>query len=91
MKSLEALERLEKETPVYFSTLYDIDMWEEDIEIVRKALKALEIIRNNEVDCYDIINSTDYKHYLFLTKTYDKSWILKQKDYKLLKEVLIND
>jgi len=40
---------------------------------VYKPIKALEIIKENQVNCYDIINSVDYKHYLFLMKDYDKS------------------
>lgn len=54
-KELDALERIkrEAETP-YFSSLYDIDMWNEDFKTVEKALKneneqfeLLKLIKKN--------------------------------------------
>ena len=39
MKSLEALKNNKREAGVpYFSTLYDIDMWKEDFEIIKQDL-----------------------------------------------------
>ena len=45
MKGLEALKNVKREagTP-YFSTLYDIDMWREDLGIIEKELKVLKSI-----------------------------------------------
>lgn len=55
---------------------------------IEKSLLVLEIIKEKQVNCYDIINSVDYKHYLVLMKDYDKSWQLPKEEYNLLKEVL---
>ena len=48
-KGLESLKNIKREagTP-YFSTLYDIDMWQEDFSIFEKELIALEIIKKRE-------------------------------------------
>lgn len=51
--------------------------------------RAFEIIKDKQVNCYDIINSVDYKHYLVLMKNYDKSWLLTQEEYDFLKEELL--
>ena len=51
--------------------------------------RAFEIIKKKQVNCYDIINSIDYKHYLVLMKDYDKSWLLTKEEYNFLKEVLL--
>lgn len=53
-----------------------------------KKLKALEIIKDKRVNCFDVIDSVDYKHYLVLMEEYHKSWRLTKQEYKLLKEVL---
>lgn len=53
-----------------------------------KELKALEIIKDKRVNCFDVIDSVDYKHYLILMEEYHKSWRLTKKEYDLLKEVL---
>ena len=53
-----------------------------------KELKALEIIKDKRVNCFDVIDSVDYKHYLVLMEEYHKSWRLTEQEYKLLKEVL---
>lgn len=51
MKSLEALKNIRREAGFpYFSTLYDIDMWNEDFETIRKSLEVLEIIRKKNVN-----------------------------------------
>ena len=47
IKSLEALERIIKERPDYFSTLYDLDMWKEDIATIENALLLLEQIKKH--------------------------------------------
>ena len=46
MLSREALRRIKREagTP-YFSTLYDIDMWNEDFKTVENDLEVLEILK----------------------------------------------
>ena len=59
-----------------------------DKELVEKELKALEIIKDKRVNCFDVIDSVDYKHYLVLMEEYHKSWRLTKKEYDLLKEVL---
>lgn len=45
MTSREALENIKRERPTYFSTLYDLDMWKEDIKIIEKDLEVLELIK----------------------------------------------
>lgn len=88
-KGLEALERLTTFCGIY--TEEQAQMVCKDIDIIEKLLKSLEIIKSKQVDCYNIINSVDYKHYLVLMKEYDKSWLLTKQEYDLLKEVLLND
>ena len=46
MKSLEALKNIRREAGLpYFSTFYDIDMWNEDFETIKQDLEVLEILR----------------------------------------------
>lgn len=47
MNAKEALRNIKREKPTFFSTLYDSDMWEEDIGTIEKELKALEIIKRD--------------------------------------------
>lgn len=94
MKGLDALENIIK-------TFYDKES--EDIQIVRKELKALEIIRNKNVFVWGFIHRQEeigdfkptyeyYKtHYGYFHSGYDcnKHFLLTQEEYDLLKEVLM--
>lgn len=76
-KELEALKNIKREagTP-YFSSLYDIDDWKNNFQIIEKALKALEIIKNR-------IACDFYIEYWYVTNEINDE----AKD--LLKEVLL--
>ena len=54
-------------------------------DTVEKELKALEIIRNKEVDVYYIKHFSNYKTYSEHTFTENK---LTKEEYELLKEIL---
>ena len=60
MKSKEALERIKREPPEYTSTLYDLDMWEEDISTIEKALNDFEELK----DPYDEYESEDGMYFI---------------------------
>ena len=92
---LQALENIRKEAGIpYFSTLYDIDMWREDFKTVEDALKALEIIKNKEVDVGLLLACESEPEYL--NRCCNRYWTndkcgwkrLSQEEYKFLKEVL---
>lgn len=82
-KELEALENIKREagTP-YFSTLYDIDDWREDFQIVETALKALEIIK--KIIKYDIEANGNTE-----IPKYEQNDVITKEEYDLLKEVLL--
>lgn len=78
-RGFEALERI-------IETFYDKES--EDIKIVRKELKALEIIKNKIVDCWAFISdisitSEEESLYAFSNKD------LTKEEVELLKEVLL--
>ena len=65
----------------------------EDLEIIRKELKALEIIKNKEIDVKDITETTDdYDLYVAYCegKGYAKEYICDKEEFDLLKEVFEN-
>ena len=72
-KALEALERIENEYSIYEAVFY-----KEDFEQVRKELKALEIIKEKEVNMQVFNQCED-------VETYNKVYI-KQKDRQLTQE-----
>ena len=78
-KELEALENI-------IETFYDKDS--EDIQIVRKALEAFEIIKKKGVLVNGLIKSKDLGEYNTLCNYYQMSELLTQEEYDLLKEVL---
>lgn len=78
-KGLEALERI-------IETFYDKES--EDIQIVRKELKALEIIKEKKVDIKDIYRYADYSQYNYAMLGVPYEFRLTQEEYDLLKEVL---
>ena len=78
-KELEALENIKREAGIpYFSTLYDIDDWKEDLDIIEKSLKALEIIKERVLEIDDFHKLIKCKDSIMLT----------MEEYELLKEVL---
>jgi len=86
-KGLEALENIKREagTP-YFSILYDIDMWREDFATIEKELKALEIIKEKNVNVSWLKTSPNLSRYNLAVGT---NQALKRNEYDLLKEVLL--
>ena len=89
-KGLEALKNIKKERPTYFSTLYDLDMWKEDIEVIEKELKVLDIIIKKQVrtDWLDICDNVNIYNNTFALL--DEKRFLTEEDFNLLKEVLFN-
>ena len=90
---MQAFESIKSEvgTP-YFSALYDIDMWREDLSIVEKSLKALEIIKTKRVDVWLLIMMLDHG-YEYITRPKGlkiSETQLTEEEYNLLKEVLCN-
>ena len=78
-KELEALESI-------IETFYDKDS--EDIQIVRKALTALEIIKKKGILVNGLNQMKDLVEYNCLCNFYQMSELLTQEEYDLLKEVL---
>ena len=86
-KELEALERL------YCAGRLDLDYvlngkQNQDYKIIEKALKALEIIKNKEVNVFVLLHSGNLKIYNDIVEDNRK---LTQEKYDLLKEVLLWD
>ena len=73
---LQALENI-------IETFFDKDS--EDIKTVRKALKALEIIKEKEVNVFIFLHSGDLETYNDMVEDNRK---LTQEEYELLREVL---
>ena len=93
-KGLDALENIKREVDVpYFSTLYDIDMWVEDITTIEKELKALEIIKNKGVDIATLMAQNTLYSYNAWANCHPNNIYgrkqLTQEEYELLKEVLL--
>ena len=78
-KGLEALESI-------IETFYDKDS--EDIQIVRKELKALEIIRNKNVNIV-WLNMCFQEFYGYESYNRNAEIKITREEYELLKEVLI--
>ena len=98
IKILEAFNNILAEGDFrYFSSLYDRDMFREDIIIVKKALETLNIIKEKRVNVDNFLRhiekDTDYKEYVRLCGLYKimvfSDIKLTQGEYNLLKEVLI--
>lgn len=95
MKELEALNRIKnfgiiipsRANGKIHTTLVKLANRQEDFEIIEKALKALEIIKEKKVDIWWLITSEDYSLYnLGIGKSHNQR--LKKKEYDFLKEVL---
>ena len=76
-KELEALEKI--------VDTYYIDNMDKEISIIEKALKALEIIKNKQVNVFVLLHSGNLKIYNDIVEDDRK---LTQEKYELLKEVL---
>ena len=91
-KGLEALKRIKREKPTFFSAIYDGDMWEEDAKTIEKELKALKLIKDKQVDIfYLMICLEDNIHPLrFYNEEMDErnGETLTQEEFYLLKEEL---
>lgn len=83
MTGLEALERVK--------TLLDYQIVSEDISIIEKELKALEIIKKKMVDMNLLVETFTYpKNGLKAYNGYKiNGYNLTQEEYDLLKEVLL--
>lgn len=81
-KGLKALERI-----IGCSTIEShTKKWQQDYLIVEKELKALEIIRSKKVLTHIIMGVENLKEYNRYAGGY---MVLKEKEFKLLKEVLL--
>ena len=85
----EELKRLEELEKAFDALSKDDEKAKKLLSLEIEKNRAFEIIKDKQVNCYDIINSVDYKHYLVLMKNYDKSWLLTQEEYDFLKEELL--
>lgn len=84
-KELEALERI----GMYYTTFEDDTFCineTQDYDTIETALKALEIIKEKDVDVGWFIISENHSIYNLVI---DKGKTLKKKEYDLLKEVLL--
>ena len=83
-KGLKALE-------VFKDLNRDYETWEcytEEIDIIEKELKALEIIKENRVDVYALVIAYDLNDYNEMVRNVYK---ITQEEYEFLKEVLGDD
>lgn len=89
IEELEAFNRIKREAGIpYFSSLYDIDMWREDLKTVETVLKAFEIIKTNLfIDFRDDIKAILFKQYKDQECDYTIIFCDTQEKYDLLKEV----
>ena len=101
---LKALKNIKREAGIpYFSTLYDIDMWREDFEIVETALQRLYIQEKlfnlspvyseieKKLKALEIIKKkqVDIKWCGDLPPLLQQTYAISQEEYDLLKEVLL--
>lgn len=92
-KELEAFKNIRREAGIpYFSTLYDIDMWKDDLSIVENALKGKEkqdeifrIIKEKRVNFTALYSSKKLETYNWCMTPKEQ---LTQTEFDLLKEVL---
>ncbi len=84
MNSLEALRNIKREKPTFFSTLYDSDMWDEDIETIEKSLKALEIMKKEPFISANWYLEGTYEEYTKAIKTVK----ITENEWNIVKEVL---
>lgn len=88
-KELKALERL------YCAGRLDLDYvlngdQSRDYKLIEESLKALEIIKEKQVDVnYEIFCSKDYNHYKTKAEKGKFTNVLTQNEYDLLKEELL--
>ena len=72
----------------------DKEQTKRDFELIRKDLIALDIIKNKQIDVKDITDTTDdyelYQAYC-IGKGYTEDYICSQDEFKLLREVLVDD
>ena len=87
-KGLKALENIKRERPQYFSTLYDLDMWKEDIGTIEKELKAFSIIKEKQVDIELFNRCKSFREYNYEVAFSLVNRGLIEEEFKLLKEVL---
>lgn len=88
-----ALKRLENYEGAWHNTnLKQIFISMEDWKIERKQLKALEIIKEKQVDIHNLIYSQSLEEYNTFAMKYNQelcNTLLTQEEYELLKEVLL--
>ena len=84
-KGLDAFKRLVRDYD-YYDDGIDEERHEEDIEIIEKELKALDIIKNKAVSIAVLIQSTNVEEYNYCKNLL--AFDLTQEEYDLLKEVL---
>lgn len=82
-KELEALQDLSKLVFVYGGI--------KQYQIIEKSLKALEIIKEKEVDIHNLLISETVEQYNSYTHWLGYKGNLTQEEYDLLKEVLKNE
>lgn len=61
--------------------------WNKELETVEKSVKALEIIKEKQVEVYSFYRARDLEHYNE-TVAWLKPYYLTEEEYNLLKEVL---
>lgn len=100
-KAIESCNIIEKELKEgeiaidFANRVYDIIGGENDVDIIVETIesqkKALEIIKNKEVDIYGIKNSIDVYDYNAGIENEDnfENRMLTEEEYNLLKEVLL--
>lgn len=89
MKSLEALKIILKHNGVFYGKdiLQDYEELKEATKSVEKELKALELIKNKEVNTKEImVYNFSLERY-----NYQNFYKLTQEEYNFLREVLNND
>lgn len=92
MKGLEALERIRYTFP-FLPTVYTYDVVKEWGEIIEKELKALEIIKEKNVDIWILKSCLTLEQYNYSITKMDNCNVfnLVQEEFDLLKEVLCNE
>lgn len=88
MNALEALRNIKREKPTFFSTLYDSDMWDEDIETIEKSLKALEIIERMFRTGGWELRHDGKKCYIWNDASTDIGFEITEEEYKILSSTM---
>ena len=90
-KELEAYHNIHRERPQYFSLLYDLDMWKDDMAIIRKGLITLKYLKEAYKKGIFSLECREYKNkFIFVIRDSEMASELEipQEYFQIMIEVL---